>query len=489
MNLNISSQEFSSLRQDGYNKIPLIHKYQVGVDVLSLFSNIKVKKKSLLQSHKHTGDGRYSFICFDFVREFFLLADGCLYETRKHNKILSNISLSHLETLIDSWKPVEGDGLSYGLPFWGGLLTLLSYEFGAQFEKLQRHSLDDVATPDAIFLLVDTVIVYDHMHSCLYLCCVGDDYETLHLKLKYFNKLLLEALSTCKICDNTADIKAVDTLSYCSSFSKDSYCRAIEKIQTYIKDGHSYQVNLSQRFSRVCSADSFDIYKVLSRQNPVDFGAYFKFEDFSLVCVSPERLFKKTGNSIVTRPIAGTKKKDKRDISLQREEFLSDKKELAEHAMLVDLERNDLGRICQTGTVKIDSFCDVVDYKTIMHMESLVSGVLRDTVSFFDILRAVFPGGTVTGVPKIRTIEIIAELEKYCRGFYTGSLGYVGYNKNMDLNIIIRSIVCKNSKVYIQVGGGVTHKSIPEKEYQETLSKAYPQMLTIETLLQGCRNL
>jgi anthranilate/para-aminobenzoate synthase component I len=248
----------------------------------------------------------------------------------------------------------------------------------------------------------------------------------------------------------------------------------VEKAKTYIKEGDIYQANIAQKFVTPFTGDPFQLYKKLRKINPSPFAGYLNFQNFSLVSSSPERLVKVNESRIETRPIAGTRPRGKR---IGEDEFLSKElllnpKERAEHLMLVDLERNDLGRICKAGSVNVTEFMFLEKYSHVSHIVSNIIGTLKPGTCVADILKSVFPGGTITGCPKIRCMEIISELEPDMRGPYSGSFGYIGFSHYMDLNIIIRSIIICDDTASFHVGAGIVADSDPKKEYQETLDKA-----------------
>jgi para-aminobenzoate synthetase len=253
------------------------------------------------------------------------------------------------------------------------------------------------------------------------------------------------------------------------------YLSDLKRIIDYIYAGDIYQANLTQRFSMVWEGDAWDLYSQLHRQNPAPFAAFLPYSDFQILCSSPERFICiQTDGQIETRPIKGTRPRGKSpaDDQSQAFELQNNPKDRAELTMIIDLERNDLGRICEFGTVIVPDFIKLEKYPTVWHLASTITGQLRRGLKPSDIIRAVFPGGSITGAPKIRAMEIIEELELYKRGIYTGSIGYMGFDGAWDFNIVIRTILLKNGKAYIHVGGGIVADSIPESEYNETLDKA-----------------
>ena len=259
-----------------------------------------------------------------------------------------------------------------------------------------------------------------------------------------------------------------------SNFTKDSYIKTIKKAKEYIKAGDIYQVNLSQRFKFTLDVDPFDLYRVLRAINPAPFASFLNFGDVKIISASPERFLKKEGCRIQTRPVKGTRPRGESPSEDNRlkEELLASVKDRAENLMIIDLERNDLGRICEYGSVHVTKFMACEEYATVFHLVSTVEGKLTRNIGAIDCLINCFPGGSITGAPKIRSMEIIEELEPVKRSVYTGSIGYIGFNGNMDTAIAIRTFVIKGKNAYFQVGGGIVYDSDPEKEYMETLDKA-----------------
>jgi para-aminobenzoate synthetase component 1 len=259
-----------------------------------------------------------------------------------------------------------------------------------------------------------------------------------------------------------------------AGFSREEYIAAVEKARQYIIDGDIFEVNLSQRFETDLCTTPYELYKRLRRLNPAPFACYLGFDDVIVASASPERFLRLREGCVETRPIKGTRprgKNTKKDQKLA-DELISSLKDQAENIMIVDLERNDLGRICQYGSVKVTELAILEVYPTVFHLTSTVIGRLEEGRGIVDLLRATFPGGSITGAPKVRAMEIIDELEPTRRSIYTGSIGYFGFDGNLDLNITIRTFIIKGGKAYFQVGGAVVYDSNPEDEYQETLHKA-----------------
>jgi len=370
-------------------------------------------------------------------------------------------------------------------PFFGGAVGLISYDHVRQFERIPALAVDDLGAPDIQFLFFDQVAALDHLT------------ETLHLIFapplsRYLgeprDKLYREG------CDRLAEWEA--RLSVAPAFSgtaaagdvcivpeqtQPEYEARVQRCQEFIRAGDIYQANLSHRFIvdfnpavHVRRDLARNFYRRLRRLNPAPFAGLFESPEWTLVSSSPERLIRLDGRFAQTRPIAGTRARgDSADDDRRLvKELLSNAKERAEHLMLVDLERNDLGRVCRYGTVRTDEFMGVERYSHVSHLVSNVAGELRAGLDAFDLIQAMFPGGTITGVPKIRCMEIIESLEPVRRGPYTGSLGYISWSGDIDFNIIIRTIVLAKERGYLQVGAGIVADSRPAHEYQETLLKA-----------------
>ncbi|WP_251027863.1 anthranilate synthase component I family protein [Bacillus sp. ISL-41] len=358
-----------------------------------------------------------------------------------------------------------------GLPdFQGGAIGYLSYDYARYIEKLPAFADDDSGIPEVYFQLFKEWFVFDHQTEMLWLMALTE---------KGQEKLAEDKLSGWLTLWE-ADVPAVkaehkpgtDELQV--SMDEAEFIEAVEKVQQYIAQGDVFQVNLSVRQSKPIETEALEVYRQLRRLNPSPYMGYLHTEDFQLVSGSPELLAKVKGSEVSTRPIAGTRSRgttDEEDLQLANE-LINNEKERAEHVMLVDLERNDLGRVCKYGTVEVNEFMVIEKYSHVMHIVSNVRGELAEGETWFDVVNATFPGGTITGAPKVRTMEIIEELEPVRRGPYTGSLGWFGFNGNMELNIIIRTMLVKDGMAHVQAGAGVVIDSIPANEYKESLKKA-----------------
>lgn len=360
-----------------------------------------------------------------------------------------------------------------GFPdFTGGAIGYLTYDCVRFIEDLPSISEDDLAIPDLYFLLFDDVFVYDKDEKSLYMVVhvkEGEEASAEEMLDRYQYAWSKQAVSVTYPFESVSH-----SLNREVSFTEESFMEAVEKVQAYIAQGDVFQVNLSVRQAEPLFTHPMEIYSALRKINPSPYMGYLHFPEFQLVSGSPELLVKKKGEVVSTRPIAGTRSRGKTDAEdmLLAKELIENEKERAEHVMLVDLERNDLGRVCQYGTVEVNEFMAIEKYSHVMHIVSNVQGVLAQDKDVDDIIEATFPGGTITGAPKVRTMEIIEELEPVRRSVYTGSIGWIGYDGDMELNISIRTMIAKDGMAYVQAGAGVVVDSVPKREYKESLKKA-----------------
>ena len=387
-----------------------------------------------------------------------------------------------LERELNNWKVVPIEGLPR---FVGGAVGYLSYEAATHFEKLPSPDSDPLNLPEAFFMLTDTLLVFDHvMHKIKILshvCLDGDiekDYREAVKKIEILVGRLKRPLET----QHNPPGSGPSEDGFSSNFTKPEFERTVRKIKRYITAGEVIQVVPSQRLAHQTRAAPFEIYRALRTINPSPYMYYLDFKDLQIIGASPEMLVRVEEGNVMTRPLAGTRPRGKtpaEDMQLAQE-LRNDEKEKAEHTMLVDLGRNDIGRVSEPGSVKISELMEVERYSHVMHLVTHVQGRLRKDLTCFDALRACFPAGTVSGAPKIRAMEIIAQNEPEKRGVYAGACGYFSFSGNMDMAIAIRTIVLTGGIAYAQSGGGVVHDSIPELEYEETLNKARAQIKAIE---------
>ncbi|MEG1311936.1 MAG: aminodeoxychorismate synthase component I [Romboutsia sp.] len=436
----------------------MIRKIDTNLNAFEIFTIFKDDKDSFILDSAMDSKklGRYSFISSNPFRVI-------KYKNSKNNP------LDNLQYELDKYK-VENNT---HLPFIGGAVGYLSYDIGNYIECLPRSAKDDTNVYDLYFGLYNYTIVIDHLEEKTYIATPDLDVEKEKILLEGIEKRIIESeqIGIDSIC---YEEKKINPIKLKSNFTKIEFENAVRKVQNYIKEGDIYQANLTQRFSGKTSLSSFELYRDLRRFSPAPFGAFLNFEQINILSNSPERFIKCINKNIETRPIKGTRPRGKtieEDLKLQQE-LINSEKDRAELLMIVDLERNDIGRISKIGSVKVPELFVIEPYSNVNHLVAKVVGELDENKSSIDVIKATFPGGSITGAPKIRAMEIIDELEPTQRNVYTGSIGYIGFNGDMDLNIAIRTIIKQNEDVYFQVGGGMTWDSNPEDEYQETLDKA-----------------
>jgi len=369
--------------------------------------------------------------------------------------------------------------------FHGGAVGYLAYEVVKHFEELPSPHCDPLGLPESVFMFADTVLVFDHLThkiKIVSLAHLDDDVERAYLKAVEKIDSLAERLSQPMEQGPREKGMPATTSSVRSNLSQAEFEARVAQAKEYICAGEIIQVVLSQRLSRTTNASPFDIYRALRTVNPSPYMYYLHLGDCHIIGASPEMLVRVEDGVVATHPIAGTRPRGANpaeDLILE-EELRSDEKERAEHIMLLDLGRNDIGRVSEPGTVQVTQLMEVERYSHVMHLVSHVQGRLRQGLSQFDALRACFPAGTVSGAPKIRAMELIAGLEPDKRGPYAGAVGYFSFSGNLDTAITIRTIVMTEDTAYVQAGGGIVADSVPEREYQESLNKAQALLKAIE---------
>jgi para-aminobenzoate synthetase component 1 len=368
------------------------------------------------------------------------------------------------------------DGSQTGIPFIGGAVGYFSYDLCHFIEHLPATAVDDLNLPECYLAFYDAIVAFDHREGRVYLLATGfpesgesQRKRRAEAKLKELKSQVLN----CPLSSVAEETVVAGGIVLKSNFSHEGYLEAVATAREYICAGDIFQVNLSQRFEADLSVPAYDLYQRLRQINPAPFANYFNFDGVCIVGASPERFLKVRGDWVETRPIKGTRPRGKspeEDRALAQE-LLASIKDRAENVMIVDLERNDIGRVCRYGTVKVTELAILETYPTVFHLTSTVVGRLSEGKSLIDLLKATFPGGSITGAPKVRAMEIIDELEPTRRSVYTGSLGYLSFSGDMDLDIVIRTMIVKGGKAYFQVGGAIVYDSEPEAEYMETLDK------------------
>lgn len=485
---NNALEKASQLYANKQNSI-FFHKEPAGsLTPISLFS--KLRKLSpynfLLESvEKGKNKGRYSVIglrpekIWEFANEKITISDhDSSIETSVNDgkKIFAALQSEIDESEIAGYEDLP--------PMSSGLFGYMGYDMVQYMEKIPAHKNDELNIPDAKFIRPEIIVIHDNKTNEIIISLpiyfdAKIDFDALRAKKE---KLLAEVMSSIKSEGGAKDIsEKPNKLNFTSNFSKDEYCSLVKRSIEYIKAGDVFQVLPSRRFTADFAYDGFSFYKTLCEVNPSPFLFYMNFADFEIIGSSPEIMVKVTDETVTIRPLAGTRKRGKDETEDKKiaAELLADKKELAEHLMLLDLGRNDVGRI--TDDVKVTDKMSIEYFSHVMHISSNVEGKIKKNATYLDALIAGFPAGTVAGAPKIRAMQIIAEFEKDKRSFYSGCLGYFsGNRKYMDMAIMLRTALLKDKKLYIQSGAGVVYDSVAESEYEETESKAKALMHAAE---------
>ncbi len=482
---SLTQEQFESYLSQGYDRVPLVKKVLADLDTpLSTYLKLANGPYSYLFESVQGGEkwGRYSMI--GLPARTIIKVIGNEVEVSTDYKVISteivDDPLAWIENYQSQIKVPEIESMPR---FNGGLVGYFGYETIRYIEpKLSgveaEKKPDPIDTPDILLMLSDEVIVFDTLNGILSIIvhAKAGEYHTAQNRLESLAKRLREPLTLYQPVKSPQIIKEED---FVSGFTEEGYKAAVETAREYIKAGDIMQVVLSQRLSVPFKAPPLDLYRSLRSLNPSPYMHFMNLDTFHIVGSSPEILVRLDGTNdedkeITVRPIAGTRKRghDKaKDLAMEKE-LLSDPKELAEHLMLIDLGRNDAGRVSQIGTVKLTDKMSIERYSHVMHIVSNVVGKILPELSAMDVIRATFPAGTVSGAPKIRAMEIIDELEPVKRGIYSGAIGYLAWNGNMDTAIAIRTAVIKDETLHIQAGAGVVYDSIPELEWKETMNKA-----------------
>ncbi|MDH5393125.1 MAG: anthranilate synthase component I [Gammaproteobacteria bacterium] len=475
----MTPQEFQNLQQQNYRRIPLVKEVLADLDTpLSTYLKLANGPYTYLFESVQGGEkwGRYSFIglpCRTVVKitgqKIETVTDGTVVEC-----IQSDDPLGWIESYQQQFKAYDLGDISR---FSGGLVGYFGYETVAYIEPRLANSNkpDALGTPDILLMLSEEVVVFDNLSGKLkiivYVDVSEDDaYIKGQARLKALEHALHFSSPSYTPASRSKKIKEED---FVSGFTEQGYKDAVAKAREYIIDGDVMQVVLSQRMSIAFSAKPLDLYRALRSLNPSPYMYYLDLGDHHVVGSSPEILVRLEDDEVTVRPIAGTRPRGKdetEDIALEKD-LLADPKELAEHLMLIDLGRNDAGRVSEIGTVKLTDKMTIERYSHVMHIVSNVTGKLKKGMSAMDVLRATFPAGTVSGAPKIRAMEIINEMEPVKRGIYSGAVGYLSWNGNMDTAIAIRTAVIKDGVLHIQAGAGIVYDSVPENEWAETMNK------------------
>ncbi|MBM3156680.1 MAG: aminodeoxychorismate synthase component I [Chloroflexi bacterium] len=421
--------------------------------------------------------GRYSFMGSD---PFLVLRSRGREITLIRPEGTEVVSGNPFDVLGELLREYRIEGNHSKLPFLGGAVGYLSYDLSHFIEKLPSRAIDDLQLPECYFGFYDAIVAFDHLESKAYIVSTGFPEVSskrpgkAEARLEEKKQMLARAPRPEEDRDSYFNNTPGNRVNLRANFTHEGYLAAVQKAREYIIAGDIFQVNLSQRFEADLPIPPYELYRRLRKINPAPFASYLNFDGITVVSASPERFLRLQGDFVETRPIKGTRPRGKDTAADERlaQELLDSFKDRAEHVMIVDLERNDIGRVCRFGTVRVSELMALEKYATVYHLTSTVKGRLRPGKDAIDLLKATFPGGSITGAPKVRAMEIIDELEPTRRSVYTGSIGYLSFNGDIDLNIVIRTILVKGKKAYFQVGGAVVYDSDPEGEYVETLDKA-----------------
>ncbi len=487
-----SFEDFCKKAKEG-NLIPVYREILADMETpVSAFLKMSSGEYSFLLESVQGGEkwARYSFLGVNPSVIFRSKGNTVEIITNQKKEKLTDVAfpLDLLRDLMAGYRPVKTDGLPR---FFGGAVGYLSYDVVRFFEALPDNTIDDLEIYDSLFVITDTILIFDNLKQTLKVVSnvhlTGDrDLKTAYQeaigKVDSIIVRLNEPISTKSM--QTSDKQP---LNITSNLSKEEFEGIVLKAKEHIVAGDIIQVVLSQRFQTEAKIDPFNIYRSLRTINPSPYMFYLKFGDLLMAGSSPEVMVRVEDNQICLRPIAGTRPRSEspdKDRELEKD-LLRDPKEIAEHIMLVDLGRNDVGRVAKIGTVHVNELMVTEKYSHVMHMVSNVQGVLDGKRDNFDVLRACLPAGTVSGAPKVRAMEIIEELEPTKRGPYAGAVGYFSFSGNMDFCITIRTVIIKDDTIYIQVGAGIVADSQPDKEWTETVNKAKAMMKALEMAKSG----
>jgi len=426
------------------------------------YMRIQGKHKVILESiPREKEQARFSIIAYNPVFEI-VYQDGILLE---NGRAVEADPLDYLSRLTVKTKPSD-------LPFAGGAIGFIGYDMIGLYENIGQIPEDSVGLPDMHFFVYESYLIFDHKMEKVHVIednlYSSRDNDSLRQALgQVIKELQTQA-------PNEFSPQELESLIFKNHIEKETFEDMVQKAKNLIRQGDMFQCVLSQRFSADFTGDPLDYYRNLRVTNPSNYLYFFDFEDYQVIGASPESLVSVKNGVVTTNPIAGTRPRganDEEDKELA-EDLLADLKETAEHRMLVDLGRNDIGRIAKNGTVKVSKYMDVEYFRYVMHLTSVVKGELLDELTAMDALKATLPAGTVSGAPKIRAMQRIYELEKEKRGLYAGAIGYLSASGDMDFAIAIRTMIIKNQRAYVQAGAGIVYDSQPEKEFYETINKA-----------------
>ena len=488
-------EEFRDLAGQGYNRIPLHREVLADLETpLSVYLKLAKGPFSYFLESVQGGEkwGRYSIIglpCKTILKvtghEFTLEQDAQVIE-QKHS--------------VDPFVDIEAFQQQYRIPeleglprFNGGLVGYFGYDSVRYVEHKVANSTppDNVGTPDILLMVSEEVIVFDNLRGTISLLVYADHtdddaFDKAHARLDFLIRELHKPLDPA-LFRPVPKSREVEEANFVSSFGEQAYQTAVEKIKEYIFAGDVFQVVLAQRMSIPFAGEAINVYRALRQLNPSPYMVFMDMGDFHIVSASPEILARVEDGQITVRPLAGTRRRghsEEEDLQLEKE-LLADEKELAEHLMLIDLSRNDAGRVSVTGSVKVTRKMFVERYSHVMHIASNIESTLAEEKTALDVLKATLPVGTLSGAPKVRAMEIIDEFEPVKRGVYGGAMGYLSWNGNMDMAIAIRTAVIKDETLYVEDGAGIVADSVPEMEWKETMSKARALFQAVKLAEEG----
>jgi len=473
-----------------YNIIPVTMKVYADMETpISLFKRFEESSCCFLLESVEGGEkwARYSII----GKNPFLVVESYKNKTiiRERNGSQREVEGNPVEIINGIMGKFKGANLPNLPRFNGGAVGYFGYDLIRHYENLPNVPEDDMGLPECHFMFTDEVLVYDHLKQKIHIIVnlhVNGNIERAYIsavdRIKTIHREILD--TRWKTADNSvlSYNKKKNELAVTSNISKEDFCRNVLKAKQYIRDGDIFQVVLSQRLCVETNENPFNIYRALRVINPSPYMYYLKFGGYRIIGSSPEMLVRVENGIVETCPIAGTRKRGRtkeEDEALEKE-LLSDEKEIAEHVMLVDLGRNDIGRVSKFGTVAVKNLMHIERYSHVMHVVTNVQGEIREDKTPFDALMSILPAGTLSGAPKVRAMEIIDELETVKRGPYGGAIGYLSFNGNLDSCITIRTIILKDGKAYVQAGAGIVADSVPEREYEECYNKAMALLKAIE---------
>ena len=494
----MTETEFAALSSQGFNRIPVTLETFADLDTpLSIYLKLGNKPFSYLLESVIGGErfGRYSIIGLPAREWLQVRGKACAIIRARaggQSEIVEHVFVADPLTFVEKFrKRFKAAPINGALRFAGGLAGYFGYDTVRYVEKkleLEEHQLkkDAIGVPDIVLMVSDELAVVDNLSGKLHLIVYADPAQP-NAYVNATRRLTELRLALRQQAPLPVYVPAGAPDAPKSEIGKEAFLKAVAKCKQYIVDGDIMQVQISQRISQAFDAPPINLYRAVRSINPSPYMFYFDMGDFHIIGASPEILVRQEGKKVTVRPIAGTRKRGEtpeRDRELEIE-LRNDPKECAEHLMLIDLGRNDIGRIAKTGSVKVTEQMVVERYSHVMHLVSNVDGEIRDDVGPVDLLRATFPAGTVTGTPKVRAMEIIDELEPSKRGVYAGAAGYLGFNGNMDLAIAIRTGVVKDGTLYVQAAAGIVADSVAELEWQETESKARALLRAAEMVATG----